>query len=38
VSVEEMGEKNRRFSPAGGLGVTVGIPDVRNDSISKAHR
>ena len=32
MSVEEIGEKNRRFSPGGGLLVTVGIPDVRNKS------
>jgi hypothetical protein len=34
MSVEEIGEKNRRFSPGGGLLVTVGIPDVT----SKSHR
>src|ERR1700680_809225 len=32
MSVEEIGEKNRRFSPGGGSGVTVGIPDVTNKS------
>src|ERR1017187_4200041 len=31
MSVEEIGEKNRRFSPGGGFGVTVGTPDVRNE-------
>jgi hypothetical protein len=32
MSVEEIGEKNRRLSPGGGSGVTVGIPDVTNKS------
>jgi len=36
MSVEEIGEKNRRFSPGGGSGVTVGIPDVTNKSHFKS--
>jgi hypothetical protein len=32
MRVEEIGEKNRRFSPGGGLLVTVGIPEVTNKS------
>jgi len=32
MSVEEIGEKYLRFSPGGGLLVTVGIPDVTNKS------
>jgi hypothetical protein len=32
MSVEEIGEKKRRFSPGGGLLVAVGIPDVTNKS------
>src|ERR1700687_3257198 len=36
MSVEEIGEKNRRVSPGGGLGVTVGMPDVTNNSHFKS--